>query len=226
MKRSIWFWLCFIFAIILAIYFATRTIMTRSGHGRLSYIHNISIHSDTKNQNLSAIANAVSVPPKTRSSSLDLNTLRARVSAVPGVKDVAIRHLPNGNIIVRTAMYKMIATWTDGENYYPLSADGTIINTPTPSRNIANIVFRGKLPNDISEITRAAHNLIGNIDYLEWIENRRWNIHTTGGITVMLPENNPTSAINNLVSLNTKHNLLGKAIQTIDMRDDARILVK
>lgn len=226
MKRSIWFWVCFIIAIILAIYFATRVIMTQTGHGRLSYVRNISISSDIKNQNLSAIANAVAISPNTQITSVDLDLLQNRVSTVPGVKDVAIRRLPNGNIIVRTTMHKMVALWSDGENYYPLSADGTIINTPTTTRNIAHIVFRGPVPNDISEITRAAHNLIGNIDYMEWIENRRWNIQTTAGITIMLPENNPSSAINSLMALHTQHNLLGKAIKTIDMRDDARILIK
>ena len=114
----------------------------------------------------------------------------------------------------------------DGENYFPLSSDGTIINTPTNVRNIAHVVFRGNLPSDISNITRAAHNLIGNLDYMEWIENRRWNIYTTGGITIMLPETNPESAISTLMAMNIKHNLLGKQIKIIDMRDDARILVK
>jgi len=64
------------------------------------------------------------------------------------------------------------------------------------------------------------------LDYLEWIENRRWNLHTTGGITIMLPEQNPVDAIGQLVSLNNNHNILSRKINLIDMRDSARILVK
>ena len=226
MKRSVWFWLCFIGAIILAIYFATRTIMIQSGHGDLSRVRNISISTDIKSQDLSTIAHAASIAPNTPVHSVNLAHMRDRVRAVPGVKDAAIRRLPNGNISVRTTMHQMVALWTDGENYFPLSSDGTIINTPTNVRNIAHVVFRGNLPSDISNITRAAHNLIGNLDYMEWIENRRWNIYTTGGITIMLPETNPESAISTLMAMNIKHNLLGKQIKIIDMRDDARILVK
>lgn len=226
MKRSIWFWLCFIITIIFGIYFATRIVMVATGHGPLARVRNISISSDARDQNLSAIAAATSIAPNTPVKSVDLDTLKTRISAVPGVKDCAVRRLPNGNIIIRTNMHHTVALWTDGENYFPLSADGTIVNTPTNARNIADVVFRGPVPNDISEITRAAHNLVGNIDYMEWIENRRWNIHTTGGITVMLPETNPESAINTLMTLNTNHRILGKAIKVIDMRDDARILVK
>lgn len=226
MKRSIWFWLCFFIAIILGIYFATRIIMVYTGHGAMARVRNISITSDTRNQNLGTIAAAAGIAPNTPAKSVDLDALKTRISNVPGVKDCAIRRIPNGNIIIRTNMHQTVALWTDGENYFPLSADGTIVNTPTNVRNIADVVFRGTVPNDISEITRAAHNLVGNIDYMEWIENRRWNLHTTGGITVMLPETNPTNAINALITLNSKHRILGKAIKTIDMRDDARILVK
>lgn len=226
MKRSIWFWLCFIIAIFLGVYFATRIIMTNMGHGNLAHVHNISISSDTKNQNLSAIAHAVALGPNTKTYSVDLDLLNGRISNVPGVKMSATRRLPNGNIVIRTAMHHAVALWTDGKNYFPLSADGTIVNTPTDVRNIADVVFRGEVPKDISEITRAAHNLIGNIDYLQWIDGRRWNIHTTGGITIMLPEQNPTMAINTLITLNTNHGILGKDIKIIDMRDEARILVK
>ena len=61
---------------------------------------------------------------------------------------------------------------------------------------------------------------------MEWIENRRWNMYTKGGIVVMLPEENPLDAIGTLVALNNNHNILNKEIQVIDMRDAARILVK
>ena len=67
---------------------------------------------------------------------------------------------------------------------------------------------------------------MGDLDYMEWIENRRWNMYTKGGIVVMLPEDNPLAAIGTLVALNTNHNILNKQIQIIDMRDAARILVK
>ena len=226
MKRSIWFWTCFIIAIIFGIYFSTRIIMTLTGHGNLAYIHHISIYTDIKKQDLSGIANAVSLPHNTKAKSINLEQIRQKVSAVPGVKDVAIRHLPNGNIIIRTSMHHAVALWTDDTNFFPLSADGTIVNTPTAVRNITDVVFRGPVPNDISEITRAAQGIVGHINYMEWIENRRWNIHTTTGTVIMLPEVNPTSAIGSLINLNTNYKILSKELKTIDLRDDTRILVK
>lgn len=226
MKRSIWFWLCFIIAIVLAIYFSVRIIMTGTGHGKPSLVRNITISADIKDADLSDLATTISIAPGTHSYSVDLDAMNARVGAVPGVRKSAVRRMPNGNISVEVSLYQAVALWTDGENYFPLSGDGTIVNRPTDARDAGNLVFRGKLPNDITEITRVARNMIGDIDYLEWIENRRWNLHTTGGITVMLPESDPISAITSLITLNKNHNILHKDITVIDMRDSARTYVK
>ena len=226
MKRSIWFWLSFITAVILAVYFSVRIITTGIGKSRNSYIRNISISADEQNKDLSALVSAVNIAPGTNSYSIDLQEMNKRVSNVPGIKKSAVRRMPNGNISVHVSLHKAIALWTDGEKFFPLSADGTIVNTPTQTRNISNIVFRGKIPSNISDITQSAHKLVGHLNYIEWIENRRWNLHTNTGIVVMLPEHNPSTAINTLVVLNNKHGILNKKIRTIDMRDNARILVK
>ena len=226
MKKSIWFWLCFIVAIVFAIYFSVRVVMTAMGQGRNAYITNISISADQSDKDLSAIVAAATMTPNTRSYSVDLNTLNTRISGVPGVKTSAVRRMPNGNIAIKVTLYRAVALWTDGENFFPLSADGTIVNKPTDVRDESHVVFRGPIPKDISEITNAAHNLVGDLDYMEWIENRRWNIYTKDGIVVMLPEDDPLAAIGTLVALNGNHNILGKQIKMIDMRDSARILVK
>ena len=226
MKRTIWFWLYFIIAMIFSIYFCTRIVMTIKGHGPLSMVRNISISADKKDSNLSSLSSALALPPGTRSYSVDLDATNEIINGVPIVKESAIRRLPNGNLRIKVSLHHAVALWTDGENYYPLSADGTIVNTPTTDRNISNIVFRGPVPTDISQITKAAHNLVGELNFIEWIENRRWDMHTNSGIRIMLPETNPISALGTLISLNKKHNLLHKDIQIIDMRDSARILVK
>ena len=56
MKRSIWFWLCFIISVILAVYFASRVIMVGMGRGSISRVRNISITADKNNKDLSALA--------------------------------------------------------------------------------------------------------------------------------------------------------------------------
>ncbi len=226
MKRSIMFWLYFVIAIILGIYFATRMVMSGMGHGKLATIHNISITADSRDTDLAAVQTVAAAGLGAKTNSLNIDSLNRRIADVPIVQDASTRRLPNGTLRVRVKLHHAVAQWTDGVAFYPLASDGTIVQTPNDTRDASAIVFRGTLPNDVAEITSAAQTLGSYIDYLEWIENRRWNIVTTGGITVMLPENDPVGAIRSLNSLNEKQNILAKDINTIDMRDASRILVK
>lgn len=226
MKRSVWFWMYFVIAIILAIYFATRIFMNFSAMGEMSYVRRISISADTANKDLTPIATAAAVGPGTRAIGQTLRDINTRVAAAPGVKFSATHRTPDGNLEIHVELYKPVAQWTDGAQYYPLSADGTIVKSPSDARTPNTVVFRGTIPDNISEITNAAHNIVSELDYLEMQEGRRWNLHTTGDITVMLPEKSPESAIAQLIILNDKHNILSKDIEIIDMRDDARILIK
>lgn len=226
MKRSILFWIYFVIAIIMAVYLATRVTMVCTGRSNLSYVRSMSLSADIPNKDLSPIAAAAAVAPGTRAYGKTLDEINARIMATPGVRKAATRRLPSGNLSIRVQLYQAVAQWTDGTSYYPLSADGTIVNKPTDTRNPNTVVFRGEVPNDISEITNTAHNLVNDLDYLEFIENRRWNLHTTGGITIMLPEKNPENAVASLITLNKNHQILSKDIKIIDMRDSSRILVK
>jgi len=226
MRRSIWFWICFIAAIILAIYFASRIIMTGLGRGSVAQLHKTSIVADIENKDMTALSAAASLPKNTSFYSINLDEMNNNILAVPGIKNSAVRRMPNGNLVIHTAFHHFVAAWTDGENYFPLSDDGTIANKPSSERPESAVLFRGPVPDDISEITNAANDMMADIDYIEWIENRRWNIHTNGGITIKLPEDNFASAIAGLITLNKSHNILGRAITVIDMRDSARILVR
>jgi cell division septal protein FtsQ len=278
MKRNLWFWLYFIAAILLAIYFAARIIMARMGYGPTAMIRHISISAETTNRNLlSSIENNIGIQSGTHTYTKKLEHINTQLKQkIPNIEKSAVRRLPNGNLAIKVNFYKAVAEITNGVYYYPLSDKGECIETPSETRSAGSIVFhgeciteckekpkencegkkskecepkilvlpnndkseisekcqpntavlRGRVPNEIGEITKAAHNLIGDLDYLEWIDGRRWNLVTLGGITIMLPENNPISAIGNIVMLDKKHNILSKDIKVIDMRDDTRILVK
>ena len=226
MKRNLWFWLYFIAAILLAIYFSVRIIMTFMGYGPIATARNISISADADNKDLSPMVAAAGIAPGTHAYSINLNFVNERLLQIPGVRESAVRRLPNGNLSIRLHMYRAVARWTDGTYYYPLSADGTIVKKPSEENTPGTVLFRGPLPKDISDITKAATNIIDDLEYMEWIDNRRWNIVTNGGITVMLPETDPTAAIGTLVTLNKNNKILSKKLKTIDLRDSARILVK
>ena len=225
MRKNLWFWLYFIIAILLAVYFATRSIMIIMGIGRTSTVQEPIISVDARNYDTTKIKMAMGIAPTTHSYSVNLDAVHERIKKIPEIRDTAVRRMPNGGLMVRAELYHAVAGWTDGTYFYPISGDGKIVDNPSQERTPGTIIFRGPMPNNISDITKAAMGLLAEIDYLEWIENRRWNIHTTDGITVLLPEEDPIAAINSLTTLNEKHKILSKKLKTIDMRDNARILV-
>ncbi len=225
MKKSIWFWLCFVLSIILAIYFAVRIITSQMGRGPVSTVQSIETYgANAKDDEI--IKMSLGISPGTSLRAVDLHQLNYRVSNIPGVKNSAVRLLPNGKIIVKIQKHKVIATWTDGAYYYPLSADGTKINTPSTERNDNSIVFQGDLPDNLSDIISSVSSISKYIDYVNMVESRRWNIHTKNGTTIYLPEKDPETAINKIKVLNQTHKLLSRKLDIIDMRDSARILVK
>ena len=226
MKKSIFFWLYFVASIILAVYFSVRIITSLMGRGPVSNIKHISILTDSKDTDFESIKMALGINNGTNIKSVDLHQINNRVSKIPGIKNSSIRRLSNGNIVVKIQKHKVAAQWSDGIYYYPLSTDGTKIETPSTERDNNTIVLRGTIPENLTDIISGVSAISEHIDYMNMVESRRWNIHTKGGTTIYLPEDNPNVAINKISLLNQTHKILSRDIEVIDMRDNARILVK
>ena len=201
MKKSIFFWLYFILSIVLAVYFATRIITSFMGRGPISNVKQVLITSDASDTDLQPVKIAMGISYGDKIKSLDLYQINNRVIKVPGIKNSSVRLLPNGDIIIKTQQHKVAAQYSDGVYFYPLSADGTKIDTPSTQRDANTVVFMGALPNDLTEIINSVSSLSEYIDYMDMVESRRWNIHTKNGTIIYLPENNPNIAINKINNL-------------------------
>lgn len=128
MKRPIWFWLCYAVAIIMATYFATRIIMTDMGHGSIARVHNISITSDDKKTDLSALRAVVVDCLTLNTYNVDLTELNDRIANVPGVKSSAVRRLPNGNLKINVKMHHAVDSRWNDTHFFPLFVTRNVIN--------------------------------------------------------------------------------------------------
>lgn len=234
MKRTIWFWVCFVVAIIIATYFSTRIIMIRMGRGDAAVVHHISVTTDANDIDLTGVKNMAEILPNTKTYDIDLETMNTRILSVPGVKYSATRRFPNGNISVYTTMHNVLGIYAMGDGlYYPISDDGFVVDQPSTECPDGAILFRGAKPENITKITTAVSALTPIIDYLELIEQRRWNLYTKNGIKVLLPEDiattaeyEPNNAIAQLIKINETNKILSRDITTIDLRDSRRILIQ
>ena len=146
----------------------------------------------------------------------------------PIIEHVSVKDNKNGTLEVWIKHKKIIGVWTDGGKFYPLLENGRRLNAPYPdgARIPASFLyFRGHLPENISDITGAVlsdPDLAKKTAYLEYIENRRWNIRLKNGGLILLPEQNVRAAV-----LQTRLlGVLGKTFDTLDLRDPKRALVK
>ena len=216
----------FVVSIILAVYFAARIITSQMGHGPVSHVKHISIISDTKDMDLEPVKIAIGITKGTNIKAVDLRQINNRVISIPGIKNSSTRRLANGDIVVKTQQHKIAAQWSDGVNFYPLSLDGVKIDKPTTERDSNTIVFQGVVPDNLGDIINGLTPISKYIDHVNMVESRRWNIYTKNGTVIYLPEENPSVAINKISVLNQTHKILSRQIDVIDMRDNARILVK
>ncbi|MGI5845730.1 MAG: cell division protein FtsQ/DivIB [Alphaproteobacteria bacterium] len=226
MKNKFLFWLMFCIAILLAIYIAVRISMVSMGIGGiLSDVKKVSVYSD--NGKASDLITRLGIDHTDKH--IDLNDVLARVASDPDIANVAVRRLPNGEIKIRADMRVIVASWTDGENYYPLDDTGAPINKPSSTRPENTLVFSGQVPQDLSKtikIVKHTPNLFYSIDRMEFIEDRRWDIFLLNGMKIMLPEENFEQAITKIDNMNKQNMILDRQIKLLDMRDLSRPLVK
>ncbi|MDR0967385.1 MAG: cell division protein FtsQ/DivIB [Rickettsiales bacterium] len=225
MKSKFWFWLTFGVAFVLAVYVSARIVLSGGDYS----VKKISIYvNDCPNTSecVNGIAANLHIIP---GQSVNLQTILSDVLANPDVASASVQKRPNGEIKIRVNMRVVVATWTDGTYYYPMDSSGEKINRPTNQRPINSLVFSGNVPDDFIRIENALKktpHLRAQINYLEFIENRRWDIYLTSGMKIMLPEGDPTDTLNQIEKMNSQNMILSRKIKLLDMRDPSRPLVK
>lgn len=229
MRKSIFFWLAFVSAIILAIYLSARLVMLATGSRGIADIKTISVSSAHGKIDRAAIATAAGIRARTPTYGVKLDDALNRIMAIPDVQSAGVRRTASGNLAIRVELRTVVAYWTDGTHFYPLARDGAVINRPLTDMPHDAVLFRGLLPTDVATVVKDVKQfpkILANVSYLEWTSARRWNLVMRGGMIVMLPENDIAAALANLTTLDAKGNILGRDIRILDLRDDARTFVR
>ena len=102
-------------------------------------------------------------------------------------------------------MHKIVAVWTDGQDLYPLSDDGTIVKRKLSDVPNNAMIFMGQINETMDSIIKSLKPVSNKIEYINRIENRRWDIVTKNGIRILLPEKHFDIAISKLLKLENKN---------------------
>ncbi len=227
MKKDFLFWLYFSVAILLMIYFAIRIVMTFFWHTPVSEVKSIYFSGNLDKSDIVLLQSTAGISSRGDNTfAISLDNVNERIYSQPEIKSSAVRRLGSGKLEIMVEKYEPVAHWTDGEFYYPVTENGIVISRPQQEKPANSFIFVGSGLNNLLPVIKSAKPLFGKINYIERIEERRWDIYTNDGLRILLPEKDVMAAVSKLVILEKEHQILSKDIKSLDMRDNNRILIK
>ena len=120
----------------------------------------------------------------------------------------------------------------DKGKYYLVDIDGTIIIEKTKEYDLENfIIISGDesppaLKGLIKELNIHFSELISQLNKLDFIERRRWNITLKNNLLIKLPDSKIDKALENLKNLFVNEKVLQSNIIEIDLRIEGRASLK
>lgn len=161
---------------------------------------------------------------------LDAQGVRERLMKLPLVRDAAVRKLFPSRVSIVITERQPYALWQKDGVVSVVSVDGTVIDTFHDDRFVALPFVVGEGANTHLEqfgaLLDAAGDLRSRIKAGIRISDRRWDLMTTDGVTLRLPEENAAAAVAQVARLARDSRLLDKDIVAIDLRDPTRIAVQ
>jgi cell division protein FtsQ len=161
---------------------------------------------------------------------LDVAQARARLEAIPLIKQASVRKLYPDRIIINLVERTPSALWQKDGQVRTISADGAIIDDMRDQRFAALPFVVGEGANDrLSEFTallNASEELRPKIRAGVLIGERRWNLKMTSGVDVKLPELNALGAMAMLLKLQRQSRILDKDVLSLDLRVEGKAFAR
>ena len=140
------------------------------------------------------------------------------------------RVLPN-TIKISIIEKEAIGIWQYEMSNKLITKNGEIISTANINKFKIDLpIIHGnhanKNANSILKILETNKVLTKNIWSLDYINNRRWNLHFIQGITVLLPSKGILKAWNEIIKLQKNYDVLNLGLTELDLRNPNKILGK
>ncbi|VTZ28301.1 Cell division protein FtsQ (fragment) [Methylocella tundrae] len=161
---------------------------------------------------------------------LDVAEVRERLQKVPLIKEVSVTKLYPNRLLIEVEERQASALWQKDGVLKVVAADGMTIDAMRDRRfvNLPLIVGDGANMRlgEYLALLEAAGDLREEIRGGVFVSGRRWNLKTTDGVDILLPEINPQQAIATLVRLQRESHILDKAVLSIDLREPDRLVAR
>jgi cell division protein FtsQ len=147
------------------------------------------------------------------------------------VKELHIERILPNTIKINIKEKEAIGIWQYEMSNKLITKNGEIISTANVNKFKINLpIIHGshanKHANSILKILETNKVLAKNIWSLDYINNRRWNLHFNQGIIVLLPQKGVLKAWNKIIKLHKNYDVLNLGLTELDLRNPNKILGK
>jgi cell division protein FtsQ len=161
---------------------------------------------------------------------IDLGTLRHRVEQVGWVKSArVVRLLPN-TIVIAIEQRPTFAVWEHAGRTLVIDNTGHAIPEADPAHygNLPLVVGDGadQAAPAILPIVRAHPLVMGRLDALVRVDDRRWDIRMKDGGLIQLPASGEDAALIQLDQLDQKSRIMELGFERIDLREPGLVAVR
>lgn len=165
---------------------------------------------------------------------IDVYDLKQKLEQLPWVKQVSVRKSFFPNVLHIDMQEKEVrAIWQINEKFYPLDADGKVIEAEYHVSEPILLIVGAGAPENFTKLMEALaddkYDYLSHVKVANFISGRRWNLILNDireGITVKLPEENIRAAWKKLLKLNETKGIFKRKLTIIDLRLPHKIVVK
>jgi cell division protein FtsQ len=176
------------------------------------------------------LLDAAGVGPRNSLPFLDATAVRDRLKQAPLVKSARVMKLYPDRLVIAIEERQPSALWQRDGRVAVISEDGVPIDEVRDQRylGLPFVVGEGaqkRLLEFLMVMTKAgdlAHRIKAGV----LVAKRRWNFEMTNGVTVKLPEVDPSGALETLARLQREARILDKDVMFIDLRIPDRVSVR
>ncbi len=176
------------------------------------------------------IAFAVGVDPTRSLLSVDPERARANVESLSWVRSAAVVRLWPNRIAVVVEEREPYALWQRDGDFRVIGADGAVIGDADPAAyaELPRVVGAGahEAAAEILSLMARQPEIAALTTHAVRVGERRWNLRLAAGGDILLPEDDPASALALLASLHAERGTLHLDAAAFDMRSDGRLVIR
>ncbi len=159
----------------------------------------------------------------------DVEAARQALKANPWIADAVVSKVYPNKLAIRIDERKPFALWQNEHGLQLIDRSGIVLAAFDGRAGQWPVVVgkgaNGEAANMISLLQKVP-DLASNTKALIRVGDRRWDIETMDGVTILLPEENPEAELVRFAELDRETELLLRDVTRIDLRFKDRMIVK